>query len=135
MQNVPWMTLGIVSATVARKAMTTAHKPNALFKPLFNNNNITHIYGARKSQISESHMQQFVCSFNPTLREVPGVGPIYEARLGMEFSDLHHTFTTLKSSDMTTQEHCQAFYDWLKLRRVNMHRNGIVLAMFLWSQK
>lgn len=36
---------------------------------------------------------------------------------------------------MTTQEHCQAFYDWLKLRRVNMHRNGIVLAMFLWSQK
>lgn len=60
------------------------------------------------------------------MKTVPGVGP--KAKELLEAAGVENTyqligkFLTLKSSKATTQQHCDAFYEWLVEIGIRSHR-------------
>lgn len=88
-------------------------------------------YDPNKSKISQTRMGEFLLSdIDEEITTIPGIGESSKALLkevDIETSyQLFGQFLMLKASGSTTQEHCDAFWFWLKDVGINSYRSGII---------
>lgn len=95
-------------------------------------------FDATKSQVADDRLAQFLASeVSQELQSVPGIGPVNEKALGENAVDFPVTTTyqligkylSLRSKDMSSQDHLDAFWNWLKSKGVTSYRSGIVLCV------
>ena len=93
-------------------------------------------FSANKSQVSDDRLSAFLASeIVASLQSVPGIGPKAEELLGKRTETDEPVTTTyqligkylsLRGRDMTSDEHMDAFWHYLKSRGISSHRSGIV---------
>jgi hypothetical protein len=103
-------------------------------------------YDPRKSKVSDNVMEQFRNSPTvPDLKSVPGIGPVAAEILADtmdgEFESITNTyqlfgkFLMLRGPgkdgklEVSSQEHTERFWWWLKARGIKVHRSAIVKAI------
>lgn len=95
-------------------------------------------FDVNRSQVSADALARFLAAdLGEDLGAVPGVGPKAKEMLAADDEggavrttfQLVGKFLCLRAPGMTTQEHCDAFWHWLKLKGVDAHRSGIVHAI------
>lgn len=97
-------------------------------------------YDPQRSRVSDDRMADFLRSpVDPDLLSVPGIGPraveLLKSNANQMFA-VHTThqliglFLTLRDrAEMTTREHCDAFWAWLQAKGINAYRSGIVMVI------
>ena len=96
-------------------------------------------FDPNRSQVSGEALAAFLSAdVNEDLMSVPGIGAASAAALtASDETDggvattfqLIGKFLLLKGPGMTSGQHCDAFWYYLKLKGVNAHRSGIVKAV------
>lgn len=100
------------------------------------------IYEPEKSRISEDALADFLrCTLTGDLTEVPGLSRCAIRKLSSGNDKITNTFQLigkfliLKScigkTDklITTKNHCDEFYNWLKEKGIQAYRNDIVMCI------
>ena len=88
-------------------------------------------YDPNKSKVSQTKMGEFLLAdIEEDITSIPGIGQSSKALLkevDIETSyQLFGQFLMLKAEGSTTQEHCDAFWFWLKELGINSYRSGII---------
>ena len=96
-------------------------------------------FDANRSQVSEDQLAKFLAEdVREDVTSIPGIGPAAAKTLAksderdsavLTTYQLFGKFLSLRGPGMTTEEHCDAFWQWLALKGINSHRSGIVLAV------
>lgn len=96
-------------------------------------------FDPNRSQVSADRLAKFLDDeLVETITSVPGVAAGNAEALGRRSEGdngvrtsyaLVGKFLSLREPGMTPQEHCDAFWHWLKLKGVNSYRSGIVHAV------
>lgn len=91
-------------------------------------------YDANKSQVSTDSLAEFVeKELEQDINSVPGIGQATGDKLIAEGIDTTYQllgqFLSLKGSNMTSQEHCDKMWYWLKEIGVNTYRSGIIQCL------
>jgi len=96
-------------------------------------------FDINKSKISDAQLATFLASeIDENLRTVPGIGKEAERLLALECEgepaittthQLIGRFLTLRGVGMTSVQHLDAFWFYLKLRGIKSYRSGIVHAI------
>lgn len=96
-------------------------------------------FDVNRSQVSDEALATFLkAEVEEDITTVPGVGPSAAGKLadnsegeaGVKTTyQLIGKFLSLRDPDMASQTHCDAMFNWLKLKGVNAHRSGIVHAI------
>jgi len=96
-------------------------------------------FDANRSQVSEDALAKFLAEdVREDITSVPGIGPAAAKALARSDAQdsavlttyqLFGKFLSLRAPGMTTEEHCDAFWNYLALKGINSHRSGIVLAV------
>jgi hypothetical protein len=96
-------------------------------------------FDVNRSQVSADALAKFLAAdLSENITTVPGIGPKAAQVLAVataEDSGVRTTFQLigkflcLRGPGMSTQEHCDAFWNYLKLKGVDSHRSGIVHAI------
>ena len=96
-------------------------------------------FDVNRSQVSEDQLAKFLAEdVHEDITSVPGIGPAAAKKLAEQVEgdspiqttyQLIGKFLSLRGPGMSTQEHCDAFWNYLSLRGVNSHRSGIVHAI------
>lgn len=86
------------------------------------------------SQLTEDSLAAFLSTpVEADLRSVPGVGDAAVRKFkaaGVETThQLIGVYLSFKGAGVSIQEHCDAFWSWLKEIEINAHRSGIVLCI------
>ena len=86
------------------------------------------------SGVSSDRLAEFIeGDVDSDIQSVPGIGPANAAKLAAAGTTNTHQllghFLTLKATDFSSQEHCDAFWFWLKQQGVNSSRSSIVLCI------
>jgi len=88
-------------------------------------------YDPSRSQVKNDALARFIqAPLTGDLSEIPGIGPIAKERLAEQdittsFA-LIGKFLSLKGEGVSTREHCDKFFIWLRDTGISSHRNGIV---------
>lgn len=88
-------------------------------------------YDPNTSKVTEDRMADFLMAdITEDIQSVPGIGPSAKEKLAeVEIKTTYQLigqFLLLKSNDFTTQDHCDAFWYWLKEQGINSYRGGII---------
>jgi hypothetical protein len=86
------------------------------------------------SQVKADTLAQWIGSpLTENIKQVPGIGDAGVEALAKEGIttpyQLLGKYLMLRDKGMTTQEHCDAFYAWLKDIGISSYRAGVVRAM------
>lgn len=88
-------------------------------------------FDVNKSRISDDSLATFLASpITEDIMSVPGIGVANAPKLKEEHIEttfqLLGLFLTLKGIDMTSEQHCDAFWFYLQSLGINGQRSGIV---------
>lgn len=94
-------------------------------------------FNPSKSQVSANTLAKFLKGeIDEDIQSVPGIGPKAAELLAGGTDPVKTTyqligiFLLLRGEGMTSEEHCQAFYDWLsEIKGITAYRSGIVVAI------
>ncbi len=93
-------------------------------------------FDVNRSQVNDEQLATFLRSeVDEDIQSVPGVGPAAQKKLAASSDgeagvkttyQLIGKFLSLRDPDMTSDELCEAMFQWLKLKGINAFRSGIV---------
>ena len=93
-------------------------------------------FDVNRSQVSATALADFLAEeTREDITSVPGIGLVAAAMLATDLDtepgvtttyQLIGMFLLMRKPGMTSQEHCDAFWNWLRLKGVSSHRAGIV---------
>ena len=96
-------------------------------------------FDVNKSQVSADQLAKFLAmDLSEDITTVPGIGPAAAKKLatpGENDSPVQTThqligkYLSLRGPGMSSKEHCDAFWFYLKLKGIDSHRSGIVHAI------
>lgn len=91
-------------------------------------------FDPEKSRVSADSMAEWISGeIREDIEAVPGVGPAAKGKLAKAGVDntyqLIGKFLMLKGTDMSVQEHCDAFLQFIIDSGISHYRHGIVLAV------
>lgn len=96
-------------------------------------------FDPNRSQVADDRLAQFLAEeVNPSLQSVPGIGPANERALAAPGDgdspvtttyQLIGKYLSLRGKDMTSDEHVNAFWHYLKGKGISSYRSGIVLCI------
>ena len=86
-------------------------------------------YSAKTTITEETKKHVILAPIAADLEEIPGIGPKTAENLkadGVENQfQLYGKFLALRTSAMTPEEHCEAFRDYLKVRKSSSRHVGV----------